>query len=34
MEKYSGRSFEFSESEIQTVAIIEIRIEEMSGKQA
>jgi nitroimidazol reductase NimA-like FMN-containing flavoprotein (pyridoxamine 5'-phosphate oxidase superfamily) len=34
MEKYSGRNFEFSESELQTVAIIEIRIEEMSGKQA
>jgi nitroimidazol reductase NimA-like FMN-containing flavoprotein (pyridoxamine 5'-phosphate oxidase superfamily) len=33
MEKYSGRSFDFSEREIERVAIIEIRIEELSGKQ-
>jgi len=34
MEKYSGRSFDFSKREIDKVAIIEIRIEEVTGKQA
>jgi nitroimidazol reductase NimA-like FMN-containing flavoprotein (pyridoxamine 5'-phosphate oxidase superfamily) len=33
MEKYSGRSFQFSDREIERVAIIEIRIEEVTGKQ-
>lgn len=33
MEKYSGRSFDFSEQEIQGVAIIEIQLEEVTGKQ-
>ena len=33
MEKYSGRSFDFSEQEIQRVAIIEIQLEEVTGKQ-
>jgi nitroimidazol reductase NimA-like FMN-containing flavoprotein (pyridoxamine 5'-phosphate oxidase superfamily) len=33
LEKYSGRSFEFSEREIEKVAIIEIRLEEVTGKQ-
>jgi nitroimidazol reductase NimA-like FMN-containing flavoprotein (pyridoxamine 5'-phosphate oxidase superfamily) len=33
MEKYAGRSFEFPEREIDRVAILEIRIEELTGKQ-
>ena len=33
MEKYSGRSFAFSNREIEKVAIVEIRIEEVTGKQ-
>ena len=33
MEKYSGRSFDFSGQEIQRVAIIEIQLEEVTGKQ-
>ena len=33
MEKYSGRSFEFSEREIERVAILEIRVEEVTGKR-
>jgi nitroimidazol reductase NimA-like FMN-containing flavoprotein (pyridoxamine 5'-phosphate oxidase superfamily) len=33
MEKYSGRSFDFSEREIGKVAVIEIQIEELTGKQ-
>ena len=33
MEKYSGRSFDFSQRSIEGVAIIEIRIEELTGKQ-
>ena len=33
MEKYSGRSFDFSEREIQRVAIIQIQLEEVTGKQ-
>jgi nitroimidazol reductase NimA-like FMN-containing flavoprotein (pyridoxamine 5'-phosphate oxidase superfamily) len=33
MEKYAGRSFDFSEREIERVAIIEIRIVEVTGKQ-
>ena len=33
MEKYSGKSFDFSEREIERVAIIEIQIEEITGKQ-
>ena len=33
MEKYAGRSFDFSRRSIQGVAVIEIRIEELTGKQ-
>jgi len=33
MEKYSGRSFDFSQQELEKVAIIEIRVEELTGKQ-
>jgi nitroimidazol reductase NimA-like FMN-containing flavoprotein (pyridoxamine 5'-phosphate oxidase superfamily) len=33
MKKYSGRSFKFAEREIGKVTIIEIRIEEITGKQ-
>jgi nitroimidazol reductase NimA-like FMN-containing flavoprotein (pyridoxamine 5'-phosphate oxidase superfamily) len=33
MNKYSGRSFDFSGQEIQRVAIIEIQLEEVTGKQ-
>ena len=33
MEKYAGRSFDFSGQEIQRVAIIEIQLEEITGKQ-
>jgi nitroimidazol reductase NimA-like FMN-containing flavoprotein (pyridoxamine 5'-phosphate oxidase superfamily) len=33
MEKYAGRSFDFSEQEIQRVAIIEIQLEDVAGKQ-
>ena len=33
MEKYSGRSFDFTELDLEKVAVIEIRIQEMSGKQ-
>ena len=34
MEKYSGRSFDFSDEEIDGVGIIEIQIEDVTGKQA
>jgi nitroimidazol reductase NimA-like FMN-containing flavoprotein (pyridoxamine 5'-phosphate oxidase superfamily) len=33
MNKYSGRSCDFSEREIEEVAIIEIQIEQVTGKQ-
>ena len=33
MEKYSGRSFDFTELELGKVAVIEIRVEELTGKQ-
>ena len=33
MKKYTGKSFGFSDREIESVAIIEIRIEEVTGKQ-
>jgi hypothetical protein len=33
MEKYAGRSFEFSERDIEKVAVIEIRVEKLTGKQ-
>lgn len=33
MEKYARRSFDFSEREIEKVAIIEIEIKEVTGKQ-
>jgi len=34
MEKYSGRSFDFSAQELKKVAIIQIEIEEITGKQS
>jgi nitroimidazol reductase NimA-like FMN-containing flavoprotein (pyridoxamine 5'-phosphate oxidase superfamily) len=33
MEKYSGRSFDFTERELEKVSVIEIRVEELTGKQ-
>jgi nitroimidazol reductase NimA-like FMN-containing flavoprotein (pyridoxamine 5'-phosphate oxidase superfamily) len=33
MGKYAGRSFDFSQRSIQGVTVIEIRIEELTGKQ-
>ncbi|MBN2552910.1 MAG: pyridoxamine 5'-phosphate oxidase family protein, partial [Spirochaetales bacterium] len=34
MEKYAGRSFDFDEQAIGTVEIIEIPLEEVTGKQS
>jgi nitroimidazol reductase NimA-like FMN-containing flavoprotein (pyridoxamine 5'-phosphate oxidase superfamily) len=34
MKKYSGRTFVFADRELETVSVVEIRIEELSGKQA
>jgi nitroimidazol reductase NimA-like FMN-containing flavoprotein (pyridoxamine 5'-phosphate oxidase superfamily) len=33
MDKYTGRSFDFSNREVSSVGIIEIQLEEISGKQ-
>jgi nitroimidazol reductase NimA-like FMN-containing flavoprotein (pyridoxamine 5'-phosphate oxidase superfamily) len=34
MHKYAGRTFNFSDRELERVSVVEIRIEELSGKQA
>jgi nitroimidazol reductase NimA-like FMN-containing flavoprotein (pyridoxamine 5'-phosphate oxidase superfamily) len=33
MEKYTGRSFDFSARDVETVGIIEIKLDEITGKQ-